>query len=163
MFGNWLVLPIVFPILGGLMASQINTLHVRRLVVSLILFLQMLLVLPVVFYDSTPYVAITLTPGARIVFQADPLGRLFAVLICLIWFAVAFFAYEYMNHEGHRERFFGFYLMTLGALMGICFAGNLVTLYLFYELMTILSVPLVLHIGTRRAFEAAWKLSLIHI
>ena len=157
MFGNWLVLPIVFPILGGLMASQINTLHVRRLVVSLILFLQMLLVLPVVFYDSTPYVAITLTPGARIVFQADPLGRLFAVLICLIWFAVAFFAYEYMNHEGHRERFFGFYLMTLGALMGICFAGNLVTLYLFYELMTILSVPLVLHIGTRRAFEAAWK------
>ena len=41
------------------------------------------------------------------------LGRLFAMLICLIWLAVAVFAFEYMNHEGHRERFFGFYLMTM--------------------------------------------------
>ena len=62
-----------------------------------------------------------------------------------------------MNHEGHRERFFGFYLLTLGALMGVCLAGNLVTLYLFYEMMTLLSVPLVLHIGTRKAFDAAYR------
>ena len=62
-----------------------------------------------------------------------------------------------MNHEGHRERFFGFYLMTLGAMMGVCFAGNLVTLYLFYEMMTLLSVPLVLHIGTRKALDAAYR------
>ena len=156
MYGTWLALPILFPILGGLMATRIHTLHVRRLVVSTILILQLLLVLPVVFYDATPYVAMELA-GVRIVLQGDPLGRLFSVLICLIWFAVAFFAYEYMNHEGHRERFFGFYLMTLGALMGVCYAGNLATLYMFYELMTLCSVPLVLHIGTRRAFEAAWR------
>jgi len=157
MYGTWLVLPILFPILGGLMALRIHTLSVRRLVVSAILTLQLLLVLPVIFYDAEPYVAMELAPGARIAFQGDPLGRLFAVLICVIWFAVAFFAYEYMNHEGHRERFFGFYLMTLGGLMGVCFAGNLVTLYLFYELMTLCSVPLVLHIETRKAFEAAWR------
>ena len=156
MYGTWLALPILFPILGGLMATRIHTLHVRRLVVSTILILQLLLVLPVAFYDATPYVAMELA-GVRIVLQGDPLGRLFSVLICLIWFAVAFFAYEYMNHEGHRERFFGFYLMTLGALMGVCYAGNLATLYMFYELMTLCSVPLVLHIGTRRAFEAAWR------
>ena len=70
---------------------------------------------------------------------------------------MAVFAFEYMNHEGHRERFFGFYLMTLGAMMGVCFAGNLVTLYLFYEMMTLLSVPLVLHIGTRKALDAAYR------
>jgi multicomponent Na+:H+ antiporter subunit D len=139
------------------MATQIHTLYVRRLVVSTILILQLLLVLPVVFYDATPYTMLELAPGVCLTLQGDPLGRLFAVLICVIWFAVAFFAYEYMNHEGHRERFFGFYLMTLGALMGVCFAGNLVTLYMFYELMTLCSVPLVLHIGTRRAFEAAWR------
>lgn len=138
------------------MATQIHTLHVRRLVVSTILILQVLLVLPVAFYDATPYTAMELA-GVRIVLQGDPLGRLFSVLICIIWFAVAFFAYEYMNHEGHRERFFGFYLMTLGGLMGVCYAGNLATLYMFYEMMTLCSFPLVLHIGTRRAFEAAWR------
>ncbi|MCI8422411.1 MAG: proton-conducting membrane transporter [Lawsonibacter sp.] len=156
MYGTWLILPIFFPLLGGLMASQITTLRVRRPVVSAILVLELVLVLPTVFFDAQPYTALELVPGVRIVLQADPLGRLFAVLVCVIWFCAAFFAYEYMNHEGHRERFFGFFLMTLGALMGICFAGNLVTLYLFYELMALCSVPLVLHIGTRKAFDAAW-------
>ena len=41
--------------------------------------------------------------------------------------------------------------------MGVCYAGNLATLYMFYELMTLCSFPLVLHIGTRKAFEAAWR------
>lgn len=72
-----------------------------------------------------------LAPGLRIVLQGDALGRFFAALICIIWFAVAFFAYEYMNHEGHRERFFGFYLMTPGRSDGHLLCGNLVTLYLF--------------------------------
>lgn len=157
LYGNWLVLPVLFPIFGGLMAARIHTLGARRTVVSTILILQILLVLPAAIYDTPPYTMLHLAPGLRIVLQGDALGRFFAALICIIWFAVAFFAYEYMNHEGHRERFFGFYLMTLGALMGICFAGNLVTLYLFYELMTLCSVPLVLHIGTKKAFEAAYR------
>lgn len=157
MYGTWLVLPILFPILGGLVATQINTLYVRRMVVSTFLILQILLILPLLLYEASPYEALTLAPGVRIVLMGDSLSVLFSFLICFIWFAVAFFAYEYMNHEGHRERFFGFYLMTLGALMGVCFAGNLITLYLFYELMTLCSVPLVLHIGTKKAFEAAWK------
>ena len=157
MYGTWLVLPILFPILGGLVATQINTLYVRRMVVSTFLILQILLILPLLLFEASPYEAFSLAPGVRIVLLGDSLSILFSFLICLIWFAVAFFAFEYMNHEGHRERFFGFYLMTLGALMGVCFAGNLVTLYLFYELMTLCSVPLVLHIGTKKAFEAAWK------
>lgn len=157
MYGTWLVLPILFPILGGLVATKINTLYVRRTVVSTFLILQILLILPLLLYEAAPYEAFKLAPGVRILLLGDSLSILFAFLICLIWFAVAFFGFEYMNHEGHRERFFGFYLMTLGALMGVCFAGNLVTLYLFYELMTLCSVPLVLHIGTKRAFEAAWK------
>ena len=157
MSGSWLLLPVLFPIAGGLMAACIHTLQVRRAVVSTILALELLLLAPLAGADSGVYVLMELAPGARIVFQADPLGRLFAILIALIWFAVAVFAFEYMNHEGHRERFFGFYLMTLGTLMGVCFSGNLVTLYLFYELMTLCSVPLVLHIGTRKAFDAAWR------
>jgi len=157
LYGTWLVIPILFPLFGGLMATRIHTLQVRRKVVSVILVLQMLLILPLLFFDATPYTVLELVDGVRIVLQADSMGRLFAVLVCVVWFAAAFFGYDYMNHEGHRERFFGFFLMTLGALMGICFAGNLVTLYMFYELMALCSVPLVLHIGTRKAFDAAYR------
>ena len=152
-----LLLPVLIPVIGGLVASQIHALQPRRIIVSCILMLQLVVTGSVCMADSVLLGVLELAPGVRIVLQNDPLANLFAMLICLIWLAVAFFAFEYMNHEGHRERFFGFYLITLGALMGVCYAGNLVTLYMFYEMMTICSVPLVLHIGTKKAFEAAWK------
>ena len=166
MWRGWLLLPILLPVLGGIGVLGIHTLRVRRRTVSLLLAVQLLVVAAVFRMEGEPFVFLTLTEGVRFVLRPDALGRLFAELICAVWFAVAFFAFEYMNHEGHRERFFGFYLLTLGALMGVCLAGNLVTLYLFYEMMTLLSVPLVLHIGTRKAFDAAYRylgLSLIHI
>lgn len=152
-----LLLPVLIPVVGGIIASRIHALQPRRLIVSCILLLQVLIVGWIWRADSVLLTVWQLAPDLRIVLRNDPLANLFSVLICVIWLVVAFFAFEYMNHEGHRERFFGFYLITLGALMGVCYAGNLVTLYMFYEMMTICSVPLVLHIGTKRAFEAAWK------
>ena len=155
--GSWLLLPILFPLLGGLGVLGIHTLKTRRRVIFLLLTVQLALVAVLGARAAEPAQILTLAGGVRLVLQADALGRLFSLLICAVWLAVAVFAFEYMNHEGHRERFFGFYLMTLGAMMGVCFAGNLVTLYLFYEMMTLLSVPLVLHIGTRKALDAAYR------
>ena len=62
-----------------------------------------------------------------------------------------------MQHEGREERFFGFYTMTLGILMGLGLAGNLLTLYMFYEMMTLITVPLVIHNGSREAVAAGFK------
>ena len=49
-----------------------------------------------------------------------------------------------MRHEGEEKRFFGFYLIVYSVLIALSFAGNLVTMYLFYELMTLASMPMVL-------------------
>ncbi len=153
----WLISPILLPMVGGLLVLGIHTMNVRRVVISLLLLVEIALTAWVTAAQGETLVLLELAGSVRLVLRTDGLGRLFALLIVGIWFAVAFFAFEYMNHEGHRERFFGFYLMTLGALMGVCLAGNLVTLYLFYEMMTLLSTPLVLHIGTHRAFDAAFR------
>jgi len=74
-----------------------------------------------------------------------------------LWLIVSVFADEYMTHERNESRFFGFYVLSLGALIGICLAGNLITLYLFYEMMTLLTVPLVIHQGTDEALDAGIK------
>lgn len=89
--------------------------------------------------------------------RLDAMGRFFLCLVSGIWTLVAFFAYEYMQHEGREERFFGFYTMTLGILMGLGLAGNLLTLYMFYEMMTLITVPLVIHNGSREAVAAGFK------
>ena len=156
MHGSWLLLPVFWPVLGGLTALRIHTLRVRRIWVTVVLALELALVVLTAQNDTHPLQLLAFAEGARLVLRADPLGRMFALLVCAVWLAVSFFAYEYMNHEHHRERIFGFFLITLGALIGVCFAGNLVTLYLFYEMMTLCSVPLVLHIGTPKAFAAAY-------
>lgn len=157
MSGAWLLLPILLPLLAGVGAMGIRPLRARQIYVAAVLAAEIALTAVLSWSGAAPFTLLRIAPGVEIVLWADRLGRFFALLVSAVWLAAAVFAFEYMNHEEHRERFFGFYLMTLGVMTGICFSANLVTLYLFYELMTLLSLPLVIHTGTRAAYDAGLK------
>lgn len=90
-------------------------------------------------------------------FHIDAVGRLFVTVVSIVWVAVGFYSFDYMKHEGEEKRFFGFYLLVYAVLIALDFSGNLVTMYLFYELMTLTSMPLVLHNGSREAIMASLK------
>lgn len=92
-----------------------------------------------------------------IYFRVDDLSRWFVTLVTVVWVPVGIYSIVYMGHEGEEKRFFGFYLLLYGVLVCLDFAGSLVTLYLFYELMTLASFPLVLHNGSKEAIMAALK------
>lgn len=92
-----------------------------------------------------------------IFFQIDQIGRWFATLTAVVWILVGIYSIVYMRHEGEEKRFFGLYLLVYGVLVCLDFAGNLVTMYLFFELMTLTSFLLVMHNGTREAIMAALK------
>lgn len=92
-----------------------------------------------------------------IYFCPDDLGRIFTVAITIVWIAAGAYSFEYMKHEKEEKRYFGFYLMAFGVLLALSFAGNIVTFYLFYELMTLLSMPLVLHSKTKEAIIGGLK------
>lgn len=99
----------------------------------------------------------SLSEKLEIFFCPDDLGRIFAVIVAVIWILTGFYSFEYMKHEREEKRYFGFYLMTFGAMLALSFAGNIVTFYLFYEMMTLLSMPLVLHSRTREALMGGLK------
>ena len=90
-------------------------------------------------------------------FHVDSLGKLFALVADAVWLLSGFYAFVYMKHEQEEKRFFGFYVMVLGVLHALTFSGNLVTFYLFYELMTLLSVPLILHNRSKDAIKGGLK------
>lgn len=90
-------------------------------------------------------------------FHVDSLGKLFALVVDVVWLLSGFYAFVYMKHEQEEKRFFGFYVMVLGVLHALTFSGNLVTFYLFYELMTLLSVPLILHNRSKDAIKGGLK------
>lgn len=98
-----------------------------------------------------------LMDNVPVYFHVDAVGRLFVTFVSIVWVAVGVYSFVYMEHEGEEERFFGIYLLVYGILVALDFAGNLVTMYLFYELMTLASMPMVLHNGSREAIMAALK------
>ena len=77
--------------------------------------------------------------------RVDGLGRFFGLLVGFVWLMVTIYSFPYMAHEGSEGRFFGFFLCTLGAVIGVGYAGNILSLYLFFELMTFASAPMVMH------------------
>lgn len=90
-------------------------------------------------------------------FSIDNLGKLFAIVMMIVWVCAGFFSFEYMKHESNTKRYFGMYVLVLGILMGLCFSGNLVTYYTFYEFMTIGTFAMVLHNQSHEAVMAGLK------
>jgi multicomponent Na+:H+ antiporter subunit D len=97
----------------------------------------------------------SLGSNLSIAFFCDGLSALFASIVALLWPISTLYAFEYMSHEGDETRFFAFYTVTYGVTLGIAFSANFVTMYLFYELLTFITIPLVTHGQTG---EAARKL-----
>lgn len=92
-------------------------------------------------------------------FKIDGLSMIFAGLVSVLWPLATLYAFEYMEHDDpKREKiFFMFYSMTYGVTLGIAFAFDMLSMYFFYELLTLVTVPLVMHTLSREAVLASRK------
>jgi len=95
-----------------------------------------------------------LVPGIDLVLHADALSVLFVTLSSGLWFLTTLYAIGYLEHSPDRSRFFGFFSLCVTATVGVALAGNLITLLIFYELLTLTTYPLVVHRGTEDARRA---------
>ncbi|MEW8439098.1 MAG: proton-conducting transporter membrane subunit, partial [Candidatus Thiodiazotropha taylori] len=92
-------------------------------------------------------------PGISIAFKIEALGMLFALIAGILWLVTSIYAIGYMrgHNEQNQTRFFAAFAVSIAATMGIAFSANLFTLFLFYELLTLSTYPLVTHAGTPEA------------
>ena len=98
-----------------------------------------------------------LLPGVALAFEVEPLGMLFAALASGLWIINSVYSIGYMrgNREQKQTRFYTCFALALAATMGIAFAGNLITLFLCYELLTLSTYPLVSHKGDQATVRSA--------
>ena len=96
-------------------------------------------------------------PGVEIAFRVEPLGMMFAALASGLWIVNSIYSIGYMrgNRESNQTRFYVFFAVALAATMGIAFADNLITLFLFYEILTLSTYPLVTHKGDAKTVRSA--------
>lgn len=90
-------------------------------------------------------------------FQPDPLGALFGIIVSTLWLFAAVYSFGYMKEKSRQGTYYAFFLFSLTATLGVAFAGNLLALYLFYELLTLATYPLVIHQRTPEALKAGRK------
>lgn len=108
-------------------------------------------------HSESTFLLAHFTGDLNISFRVDGMSMVFAGLVSGLWPFATLYAFEYMTKENHENTFFLFYTMTYGVTLGIAFAANLLTMYFFYELLTLVTVPLVMHTLTREAVLASRK------
>jgi multicomponent Na+:H+ antiporter subunit D len=107
-----------------------------------------------VYLDYRYEFRLPLLPGLDLVLKADALTMLFSTLSAILWLVTTIYAIGYLEDSPNRARFFGFFSLCVAATMGVATAGNLFTFFIFYELLTLATYPLVVHRGTRKALRA---------
>lgn len=155
-----ILLVILIPIIAGVLVSLIpfrKRTHMEVFLETLVI-LNSFLVGYLIFHRPDHIVTLAnFTGNLSISFHVDGMSIVFSGLISGLWPLATLYAFEYMTKEEHEKIFFTFYTMTYGITLGISLAANLLTMYFFYELLTLVTVPLVMHTLTREAILASRK------
>lgn len=152
-----LAIPAVGAIVIALAGSRPNLREGATLVTSGALLAVVGALLPQVLDGARPRVLLAETlPGLPLELAVEPLGMLFAGLAAVLWPLNSLYSIGYMrgNHEQHQTRFYVWFAVAIASAMGVAFSGNLVTLFVFYEVLTLSTYPLVTHHGTEEAMRA---------
>lgn len=156
----FLFLAVILPIIGGLMiipfrfrSSRKRALYCECLAVATSILVWCSLLQGV----REPYTIYSFTNGFSVTFRLDGLASLFAGMISVMWPLVLLYAFDYMKESFRQNVFFAFYMMTYGVTLGIAFSADMITLYVFYEMLTLVTIPLVTHYGNHESMFAGRK------
>lgn len=152
-----LIAAVLLPAFAGICAGFMKQDKIRNSFVFTVMVIQCFIILAIVFNPVAQFDLIRFTDAFTLTLGIDIISIVFLCFITFVWFLAIIYSFEYMKHEEHRPRFMMFFMLTFAALMGLSMAKNLITMYLFYEMMTLLSVPLVLHTQTKDAIKAGLK------
>ena len=159
---GWMLATLLVPSVGALLIAlcdqRANLRELATLVSAALLLVCVLALLPEVLGGARPVLhLIEVLPGLNLSLKLEPLGMLFALIAAGLWIVNSIYSIGYMrgNREPRQTRFYVCFALALAATMGIAMAGNMLTLYLFYELLTLITYPLVAHAGTAAARSGA--------
>ena len=147
------LLAVLVPALGALLIAvtgerRANLRESWSVAAGAAMFVLIASMIPDVLAGRTPeFVLFRILPGIDLAFRVDPFGLLFAAGASLLWILTSFYSIGYMRSlkEHAQTRYFACFALALSATVGVAFSANLFTLFLFYEILTLVTYPLVGH------------------
>ena len=155
-----LLLPVLGAVLVALTGSQRNLRDGLTVLVSIGTFLSVTTLIGPVREGLRPSLTLVeWVPGLSLSLTVEPLGLLFALIATGLWIVTSLYGFGYMrgHHEKNQTRFFACFALAISGAVGAAFSGNVLTLFLFYEALTLSTYPLVTHHGTEAARNAGRK------
>ena len=149
---------VLLPILGGILIPMLPFHNRKQMLIyieALVLVNSALIIAMLLDEPEEAFVLFRFTGDLRVSFHLDGLGRIFAAMAAVLWPLAVLYSFEYMKHEGHEATFFMFYVITYGITLGVAMADNILTMYFFFEMMSLVTLPLIMHTQTREAVLAS--------
>ena len=153
-----MVLPTLAMFANLIFAKQANLRDTITFIAALLTFACVVAIAAKVGNTTTPQIVLfEVFANVSVAFNVEPLGLLFALVASCLWIVTHIYAIGYMrgNNESHHARFFGCFAGAIAASIGIAWSSNMFTLFLYYEILTISTYPLVAHKGTPEAIRGA--------
>lgn len=156
----FLSVPILFPIIGGALLPLLRNRSVAALRVcsEIIVVLTSILVWAGLFSVHGESAQIySFAKGFTIELSLDGSSAFFAGMISIMWPLIMLYAFEYMKETSRQASFFAFFVMTYGVTLGVAFSANILTLYVFYEMLSLVTIPLVIYYKDHESSYAGRK------
>lgn len=153
-----MVIAVLLPMFGGVLIPLLpfRKRNVMAFYIELLVLVTSALTFGLIMNPpSDAFVLFRFTGRLSISLKLDAAGSIFAVILAFLWPFATLYSFEYMKHEAHEKVFFMFYTLTYGVTLGIAMAEDIVTMYFFYEMLTMVTLPLVLHTLSREAVLAS--------
>ena len=154
---------ILLPIVAGLLIPVLKLNNkTRNVYVVAVALITSIFAFYIAFSSNfTAFTLLHLNKIFSIGFKIDGLSKVFLLIIATLWPIATLYATEYMEHEENQDSFFRYYLIAFGIALGLSFSKNAITMYLFYELLTFLTLPLIMHDFYEKKVQYAGKVYLI--
>lgn len=149
---------ILLPILGAILIPILPWKNRNTMLVYIetLCLMTTALVFYVLYRNPTgTYTLLQFSSHLSVSFHIDGVGKLFGAMAAFLWPLAVLYSFEYMKHEHNEPSFFMFYIITYGVTLGIAFSENILTMYFFFEAMSLVTLPLVMHTRTREAILAS--------
>ena len=156
----FLLLPILLPVAGGFLLIPWDPASKKTrncFSMALVCITSILVWAALLTVGQESIEVYSFTKGFSIMFGIDSLSVMFALLVSVMWPFVMLYAFDYMEHEEKANGFFGFYIMTYGITLGLAFASNMTTIYVFIEMLTLVTIPLVTFYSDHESMFAGRK------
>ena len=156
--GAWFLLLVSFlPIIGGLVLGLIKTdFKIKKIISYIVVILTSILTwVSIICIDKeSTFRIFEIVKNYEILLKFDNLGKVFAGMVSILWPFALMYSFGYMKHDERKSSYNAFYVATYGVVLGLSFSGNLLTMFVFYEMLTFITLPLIVHPMTSEAQKA---------